>query len=291
MAGIGRWGWALLACASAGSQAQSLEAVTITATPLGDTPLQSSQPVSVLSGTELDRRRAVSLGDTLDRLPGVTSTGFGTAAGRPVIRGQSGPRVGITDNGLDTLDASALSPDHASVADPLGFRRIEVLRGPATLLYGSGAIGGLVNGVSDRIPTTRLRSVSGDALIAGDSASRERLGAFNLRGGVPAGGAAAAGSGGLNWTLGAFTRKAEDYRIPGNAIVGDPASASGRLPNSFAEGRGLSAGVSWVDRWGAAGGRRCGCRRGRTNPAHADEPVAIHGNARQELLLAERRMA
>ena len=249
------WGarWAVLACASTGVHAESLQDVSVTAAPLGDTPLQSSQPVSVLRGVELDRRRAVSLGDTLGGLPGVTSSGFGTAAGRPVIRGQAGPRVGITENGLDILDASSLSPDHAPVVDPLGARQIEVLRGPATLLYGSGAIGGLVNSVSDRIPTTQLRGVSGDALGAVDSASRERLGSVRLRGGVPAGGNATPGTGGFNWTLGAFSRKSEDYRIPGNAIVGDPSSASGRLPNSFSEGQGLSGGVSWVDRWGAAG--------------------------------------
>ena len=249
-----RLGWAALACAGAGVHAaQTLESVTVNAMPMGDTPLESSQPVSVLRGAELDRRRGVSLGDTLSDLPGVTSTGFGTAAGRPVIRGQSGPRVAITDNGLDIMDASSLSPDHAPVVDPLGARQIEVLRGPATLLYGSGAMGGLVNAVSDRIPTTQLRGIAGDALVAGDTASRERLGSVRLRGGVPAGGGESPGTGGVNWTLGAFWRKADDYRIPGPAVAGDPSSASGRLPNSFTEGQGLSGGVSWVDRWGAAG--------------------------------------
>jgi iron complex outermembrane receptor protein len=248
---IRHWGMALVAAVGTSAHGESLQDVTVTATPLGDTPLQSSQPVSVIRGAALDRHRGVSIGETLDRLPGVTSTGFGTAAGRPVIRGQAGPRVGITDNGLDTLDASSLSPDHSVTVDPLSVRQIEVLRGPATLLYGSGAIGGLVNAVSDRVPTTHRSGVSGDALVAGDSASRERLGALRLRGGLPAGGAGAGA--GLNWTFGAFSRDADDYAIPGNAVVGDPSSASGRLPNSATEGRGLSAGVSWVDRWGAAG--------------------------------------
>lgn len=249
------WSLALVAAAGTSAHGESIQDVVITASPLGDTPLQSSQPVSVIRGAALDRARGVSLGDTLDRLPGVTSTGFGTAAGRPVIRGQAGPRVGITDSGLDTLDASSLSPDHSVTIDPLGARQIEVLRGPATLLYGSGAIGGLVNAVSDRIPTSHRSGVTGDALVAGDSASRERLGAVRLRGGMPAGGTNAAnGSGsGLNWTFGAFSRDAGDYSIPGNALVGDPSSASGRLPNSATAGRGMSAGVSWVDRWGAAG--------------------------------------
>ncbi|MCX7230194.1 MAG: TonB-dependent receptor [Burkholderiales bacterium] len=249
-------GWFLLATGCVAARAESLQDVTVTATPLGDTPLQSSQPVSVLRGAELDRRRGGSLGDTLDRLPGVTSSGFGTAAGRPVVRGFAGPRVGITENGLDTLDASSLSPDHAVVIDPLGTTQVEVLRGPATLLYGSGAIGGLVNAVTDLIPTTPVRGLRGDALFAGDSASRERLGALRLRGGVgpgTTGSGAPAGGGSLNWTLGAFGRDAGDYRIPGTAVRGDPTSASGRLPNSASEGSGQSGGVSWIDRWGVAG--------------------------------------
>ena len=251
---------AAIAVAGAAAQAQPLQDVAVTATPLGDTPLQSSQPVSVLRGAELDRRRGVSLGATLDGLPGVHSSGFGTAAGRPVIRGLSGPRVGITENGLDTMDASALSPDHAVVVDPLDARQVEVLRGPATLLYGSGAIGGLVNAVSDRIPTAAQPGLRGDALLGMDSASRERLGAVRLRAGLQPGARAGEGSaparpggGSLNWTLGAFDRDASDYAIPGSAVRGDPASASGRLPNSFAESRGLSGGVSWTDRWGTVG--------------------------------------
>ncbi|MCA3178013.1 MAG: TonB-dependent receptor [Burkholderiaceae bacterium] len=255
-----RWTVAAVAVAGAAANAQPLQDVTVTATPLGDTPLQSSQPVSVLRGAELDRRRGTSLGETLDGLPGVHSSGFGTAASRPVIRGFSGPRVGIKENGLDTMDASALSPDHAVAVDPLEARQVEVLRGPATLLYGSGSIGGLVNAVSDRIPTSPQGGLRGDALLGFDSASREKLGSLRLRGGWqpgarPADGAAPARSAGgsLNWTLGAFDRDAKDYAIPGNAVRGDPSSASGRLPNSFAESRGLSGGVSWTDRWGAAG--------------------------------------
>lgn len=257
---IRRDGWVAAGLWLAGSAmaAESLEEVTVTATPLGDTSLQSSQPVSVIRGTELDRRRGPSLGDTLDRLPGVHSSGFGTAAGRPVIRGFSGSRVGIAENGLDTMDASAVSPDHAVPIDPLGTTQIEVLRGPATLLYGSGAIGGLVNAVTDRIPTAPQRGVSADALLGGDSVSRERLGSFRLRGGTggePAAGPAGAGGAGgsFAWTLGGFSRNAGDYGIPGRAVVGDPASASGRLPNSWTEGHGLAGGASWIDRWGVAG--------------------------------------
>ena len=228
------------------SWAQSLQSVTVTGAPAADTALDASAPVSAISGLELDRRRAISLGDTVDRLPGVTSTGFGTAAGRPVIRGQSGPRVTVMENGLDMLDASAVSPDHAVASDPLGMRRVEVLRGPATLLYGSGAIGGVANAVTEWIPTTATRRLTGEALLAGDSASRGTLGAVRLGGSVDA-------DARLNWVIGGFGRDAGDYSIPGYAVLGDPASASGRLPNSYTRAHGLSGGVSWIDRWGMAG--------------------------------------
>lgn len=222
---------------------QTLPQVTVTATPLGDTALDASQPAVVLRTESLDRQRGVSLGATVDALPGVSQTGFGLAAGRPVIRGLGGPRVGVTSNGLDLLDASSLSPDHAVAVDPLQATQIEVLRGPATLLYGGGAIGGLVNVVDERIPTTRLSGISGQAIVAGDTASDERLGSAQLRGGHQ----------GLNWTVGAFRRHSDDYRIPGYATVGDADSARGRLPNSFTDASGASAGVSYVGRWGAAG--------------------------------------
>jgi iron complex outermembrane receptor protein len=232
--------------------AQSLPSVTVTA-PSSD---ETSPGVTSLRGGELDRRRAVSLGDTLDsQQVGVSSSGFSTAAGRPVIRGQSGSRVTVAENGLDTLDASDISPDHAVTVDPLAARRIEVLRGPSTLLYGGNAVGGLVNSLSDLIPTTALRSVSGDLLLGADSASLEKLGAVRLRGGNLGGTglAASPGGGSLNWTFGGFSRDANDYRIPGNATLGDPNSATGRLPNSYNRSTGASGGVSWVDRWGVIG--------------------------------------
>lgn len=243
------WGLVALAWVATTGRAETLPDVTVTAAPLGDTPLESSQPLSVLRGPALDRRRGASLGETLGNLPGVTSSGFGTAAGRPVIRGFAGPRVGVVENGLDTLDASSVSPDHAVPVDPLGMTQVEVLRGPSTLLYGSGAIGGLVNAVSDLIPTTARPGLRGDALAGWDSGPRERVGSLRLRGGTGDPGR----GGSLNWTLGGFTRDGGDYAIPGTAVRGDPTSASGRLPNSFARGDGVSGGMSWIDRWGTVG--------------------------------------
>ncbi len=240
-----RWCVLLVCALPAQGQGQStpLAPVNVTASPLAPDALESAVPTSVLTRPELERRRSTTLGSTLTNLPGVQDSGFGTAAGRPVIRGLDGPRVRIAENGLQTQDAATLSPDHAVGIDPLGTRRIEVLRGPATLLYGGGAIGGLVNVVSDLIPTTRLTGVGGDASLASDSASGGHAAGASLRGGAS----------GWNWTAGAFDRAGGDYRIPGPAVRDDPDSARGRQPNSFTRADGFSGGVSYVGQRGAIG--------------------------------------
>lgn len=94
------------------------------------------------------------LGDALGEKPGIASTAFAPGASRPIIRGLSGFRVGITENGLATGDASALSDDHAIPIDPNSARQVDVVRRPATLRYGSQAIGGVVNAINNRIPET-----------------------------------------------------------------------------------------------------------------------------------------
>ncbi|MFT6015955.1 MAG: iron complex outermembrane receptor protein, partial [Candidatus Azotimanducaceae bacterium] len=114
---------------------------------------ESVLPIGVLSGEELRREAANSLGETLDSQPGVHSASFGPGVGQPVIRGQSGKRVQVLQNSVFVSDAANLSPDHSNGIEPLLADSIEVVRGPATLLYGSGAIGGVVNVIDQRIPT------------------------------------------------------------------------------------------------------------------------------------------
>jgi iron complex outermembrane recepter protein len=215
---------------------QALPEVRISASPLAPPELQSVQPAQVLKGTDLDQAVSPSLGNTLTGLPGVHSSGFGIGAGRPVIRGLDGPRVRVTNNGLETLDASTLSPDHAITSEPLFARRIEVLRGPATLLYGGGAIGGLVNVVTDQIPTFRISGVRGQARLGSDSATRGHNAAASVQ----------TGAGPWQFSFGAFDRAAGDYSIAGQAIVNDPTSARGRLPNSFSKGDGSQLGGAYV---------------------------------------------
>lgn len=128
-----------------------IPSLTVTADPLGARgPDELTFPVSVLADAELDKKRSATLGDVVDNLPGVANSDFGPGVGRPVIRGLQGSRVQVLDDGLKTADVSGEGGDHAVAIDPYRAEQIEVFRGPATLLYGSGATGGVINVKSDR---------------------------------------------------------------------------------------------------------------------------------------------
>jgi iron complex outermembrane receptor protein len=130
-----------------------LESIVITA-PFQASEAQTALPIGILSGEALREKAANSLGATLQNEIGVANASFGTGVGQPIIRGQTGNRVSILQNGLGLTDASNVSPDHVNGTEALLADRIEVIRGPSTLLYGSGAVGGVVNVIDNRIPST-----------------------------------------------------------------------------------------------------------------------------------------
>lgn len=235
------------------------EEILITAGADPRSQLDIAQPTSVLSGEELDRRLEPSLGETLRNEPGVTSTYFGPGASRPVIRGLGGDRVRVLQGGLGVGDASSTSPDHAVSVDPLAAERIEVLRGPATLLYGSSAVGGVVNVIDRRVPQ-RVPSapVGGTVHLRGGTAAEERNGGVVLDG----------GAGHLAWHLDALKRETDDYEIPGFAESEALRRAEeeeegeegeeheevfGVLPNSALATEGATVGLSWVGEKGFLG--------------------------------------
>ena len=147
------------------ADAAELAPLTVTADPFADrSPVESTQPAEVLGHEALERARAQTLGESLDGLPGVRSADFGAGSSRPVIRGQGGPRVRVLDGGASVADASTISPDHNVAVEPFRAQQIEVLKGPATLLYGSGAIGGVP-------PAGRLPWITRDAERYGAHAS------------------------------------------------------------------------------------------------------------------------
>lgn len=221
-----------IACAFAVSSVAHAQSDAIYVTPLYSNEASVVQPASVLRGDELRRRQASSLGDTLDREPGVQSGGMGPGASRPVIRGQDAPRVRVLDNGLGTMDVSTISPDHSATVETLGATQVEILRGPATLIHGGGAIGGLVNVITKRIPRDRMQGVAGAAEIRLGGAAREVTGLVDLNG----------GTGGFAWHVDAFSRNAGDYD-----------GRRGRVFNSFVESRGTNFGASLVGDRGHVG--------------------------------------
>lgn len=230
--------------AFAQAQEQTLPAVVVTSTPFNsDEGAQVLTQAKVLYGDELREKLGNSLGDTLSQELGVSASAFGAGASRPIIRGMEGPRVKILQNGMSILDASSLSNDHAVGGEASTARQIEILRGPAALLYGSGAIGGVVNIINDRIPTVLNAKPTGDAEVRYGTVDRTKNMSLSVDG--------AAGDIGLH--VDGNLRDADDYKIPGDVSLSDPSLGSGRLPNSFARTNSLGFGASYIQSWGHIG--------------------------------------
>ena len=228
--------------------ANTLNRVVVTGNPLGNGDIAA--PVSVLEGDALVLRRGTSLGDTLNGVPGVSSTYFGPNANRPTIRGLDGDRVKVLNNAGASLDASSLSFDHAVPIDPLIVERIEVLRGPGALFYGGSAVGGVVNTLDNRIPRQRLNGVSGAAELRLGGAESERGGAALVELGSNNNGA-----GDFALHADVFGRNTSDLKVPVHTPVedGTPLARSSRVRNSASDTRGAALGGSLFFRQGHVG--------------------------------------
>lgn len=230
------------------AQHTGLEEVVVTANPLRSTALELAQSAIVLAGDDLARSVGSSLGESLAAQPGVTASYFGPKASRPIIRGLSGERVLMLIDGVSALDVSNLSPDHSVSVEPLLADQIEILKGPTTLLYGSGAVGGVVNTVDGRIPVRTDRGpLEGGLELRADTAAGERSVAGRLDGAL----------GSFAWHLDGYSRDTDDIEIPGldwsKALIaeetaeGEPIEATrGRVPNTDSESEGLTAGIAWI---------------------------------------------
>lgn len=231
-----------------------LEEVTVTA-PISKKIADFITPVTVLSDEELRLKVGHSIGETLKNELGITSQSFGPGVGTPVMRGQSGSRVKVLNNGVGSNDVSAISPDHASSVEALLAERIEVLRGPATLLYGSGLMGGVVNVLDNRI-LGKLpdKLVSSTLEQRFDSVSDETATVMKVEGGKSA----------LAYHLDGFYRDRNNMDIGGSAIdvksaqVTDPSlnviqNPRGFINNTSAHAISGSAGLSLVGDPGFAG--------------------------------------
>jgi iron complex outermembrane receptor protein len=259
------------------------EVVVVTATGGAATLSEIAQPVSVLTGQELTLRMQPTLGETLAQEPGVNSTYFGPGASRPVIRGLGGDRIRVLQTGIGTADASSTSPDHAVSFDPLSAEQVEVVRGPATLLYGSNAVGGVVNILDDRVPdTVPDRPLHGRAALDGATAADERSGGLSLTGGKNL----------FAWHADFLKRKTDDVSIPGfaesaalRAEEGEEGEeheqVQGVLENSAMDNTSGALGASLVDSRGFLGIALSGLDSlyGVPGHAHGDEEAPAEGAA------------
>lgn len=236
--------------------ADELDHVVVTASPNRSTAEELVKPVDVLGGERLDEARGSTLGETVTKLPGVQSSNFGPGVGRPIIRGLEGGRVGVLSGGLSTQDVSTVSQDHAVAIEPFLADQIEVLKGPATLLYGSGAIGGVVNVVDGRIAEKPLEeTVSGRAEVRHDSVNDGFTGMAR----VDASGA----DGKLVIHADGVYRNQKDYELPGG----------GRQVNSFIDTKSGALGISRVGDDGFIGISAARFEDGYGNPAEPGDPA------------------
>ena len=211
----------------------AIEVIDVHATPMHLSVMESATPVSVLSGETLRRQQAATLGDTLEKLPGVQSNFHGNVASTPIIRGLSGPRVLITQNGLDVSDVSRVGPDHAVASEASTAKQIDVLRGPATLFFGSGAIGGVVNVVDQRVPTST--ETRGEFVLETQTVNDQKLGTFNVTTGVD----------NIAFYADGFYRDSNDYETPVAPDIDDPDGAH-VVENSNEESNGFTLGTSYL---------------------------------------------
>ena len=212
----------------------SYERIVVTASPLQKSAIDSAQPIYVMSADELREFQAATLGETLRNIVGVQASYFSPTASSPIIRGLDGPRVRILQNGLDVADISRGGPDHAISTETSTAQQVEIFRGPSTLLFGSGASGGVVNVVDNRVPRFIDEGISGQYGLNYNSVSQEQLASAELN----------ARNGNFAFHLDAFQRDADDYEVP--TFVNDEGEESDHIENSFTEDSGFTLGASYL---------------------------------------------
>ena len=239
-----------------------LEEIVVTSA-FGTSEAETAMPIGILSGEALREKAGNSLGATLQNEIGVNVASYGPGVGQPLIRGQGGNRVKVLQNSVGVIDVAAQSPDHANGAEALVAERIEVVRGPATLLYGSGAVGGVVNVIDNRIPTRLVEETEFQIEQSHNSVNDENKTIFSLD----------ASSGSFGFHLNGFKRKNNNVEIDGLAIDelameeleehveetlgmhhddhddhedGEFTNTNGFIGNSDSEASGVTAGFSYV---------------------------------------------
>ena len=224
---------------------QTMDTIQVQAHPLVQTAADFAVADHVVDQKALSER-ATTIGDALADELGVYSNQYGSGSSRPVIRGQDGPRVKVLQHASETADVSTLSPDHAVTVDPILAKQVEVIRGPSTLLYGAGTVGGLVNVTDQKIPTQMPEDgLEGTVGLRYNSGSDEKLASAGVTAGI-----------GENFALRVegSKRNANDYIAPDYFHEhDDELEKERRVGNTFAEGQTVNIGGSWIHDRGFVG--------------------------------------
>ncbi len=227
---------AILICASTFAE-EKLEPLVVESSIFSEhTNTEHAQTVNIITTQELESKNVTTLGDAVNYEPGISSTHFTTGASRPIIRGQSDHRVMMLENGVSSSDVSSLSDDHAVSIEPLHAQQIEILRGPATLRYGPGAVGGLVNVINNRLPQSLPdKAFNLDLSAEHATVSEGNTIGVDLNGSVQ----------NFSWHFDALSRNTEDYDIDGYADEDEPEN-KGTLVNSDIDTENYGLGGSYI---------------------------------------------
>ena len=220
-----------------GHKYHHLDAISVTAS--GQSLDEVVQPIKVMGEAELKQANGTSLGELLQNMPGISNASFGPGVGRPVIRGLSGNRVKIAVNGSDAADVSAMSSDHAPMAEAVNAEQVEVIYGPGTLFFGCGAIGGVINLADDRFHDVPLVDNEGSSVVEAEV----RSSVSSVDQGTQLSAQANVGLG-KSWVfhVDGFQRESENYESP-----------KGEVENTATEAQGFNVGVSHISDSGSSG--------------------------------------
>lgn len=227
------WSFASYAHTPDKNKDTEMDTISVYSSPLQSSQLHMTSPVSILASDDLVSRKGNSIAETLQNIPGFHASYFGGGSVHPVIRGMSGNRVKIMNNGSDLMDVSSIGADHAVTSEPFLTQRIEVLKGPATLLYGGGSMGGAINVIDNKIPTSVPdKGYEGELNYQFDSVSKGNTGATAIT----------FGQDNFALRLEGVKRNQENYLQPKAAQEGE----SKRLKGSYQNGDSANVGASWI---------------------------------------------
>ncbi|MDK1684269.1 zinc piracy TonB-dependent receptor ZnuD [Acinetobacter terrestris] len=246
------------------SQNQQLGTIKLQAHPLVQSAADFAVADQVIDHQKL-AQGGVTIGDALAGELGVSSNQYGSGSSRPVIRGQDGARVKVLQHASETADVSTLSPDHAVTVDPILAKQVEIIRGPSTLLYSAGTVGGLVNVTDNKIPTQMPEEgLEGTAGLRYNSGSDEKLASAGITAGI-----------GENFALRVegSKRKANNYIAPGYFHEGE---TERRVDNTFAKGETVNIGGSWIHDRGFIGASYSNRQDQYGLPGHSHEYEDCH---------------